>query len=106
MLWRYGVACRGLDFRFSCGPGYGFSRGASGPWSSLGGNFLARLRAVVLVGIQGLRWSKDNWICYDDNYDDAKMKRKVEFEADHLRDKAKKDLLGLLEGVSVTTVTG
>lgn len=34
------------------------------------------------------------------------MKRKVEFEADHLRDKAKKDLLGLLEGVSVTTVIG
>lgn len=45
-------------------------------------------------------------MCYDDNYDDAKMKRKVEFEADHLRDKAKKDLLGLLEGVSVTTVIG
>jgi len=34
------------------------------------------------------------------------MKRKVEFEADHLRDKARKDLLALLEGVSVVTVIG
>jgi O-succinylbenzoate synthase len=34
------------------------------------------------------------------------MAPKIELEADHLRDKARKDLLGLLEGVSKAAVVG
>lgn len=34
------------------------------------------------------------------------MAPKIELEADHLRDKARKDLLALLEGVSKAAVVG